>query len=295
MLQTTAKLLVPVRRGDEQMPMIGIALARLSALGYRNVSLLTSRDPEAAGAAIEAYAASAFGGQLALTVYRERYPLGTAGAVYAALRHIRSESIAVVPGDTLFPFETLSDALAAHDWESYQATWLVTTRPGARAQNEGALIVDPSTHCIAFALEGLNIMPPREVTAGLISATSTGALIFNRAFFLAEFEKYMSRLDSPVATDLYREFVPWLISSGHETAAFDIQAAAPDLGTPERFQVFSGGEVCTGSDNIGFVTEISTSASAGAGLPFLGFACSIPKREDRNSYTECGLLARGGS
>jgi NDP-sugar pyrophosphorylase family protein len=241
-LRTTAKLLVPVRRGDEQMPMIGVALARLSVLGYRNVSLLTSRDPEAAGAAIEAYATSAFGPLLALTVYRERYPLGTAGAVYAALRHIRKDSVAVVPGDTLFPFEVLSSALAAHDWGNRHATWLVTTRPGLRAQNEGALIVNPLTRCIVFALEGLDIAPPREVTARLKSATSTGALIFDRAFFLTEFERYISRLDSPVATDLYREFVPWLISDGHEIAAYDIQAAAPDLGTPERFQAFSGHE-----------------------------------------------------
>ena len=127
-LRTTAKLLVPVQRNDEQMPMIGIALARLSVLGYRNVSLLTSQDPKAAGAAIEAYAVSAFGSHLALTVYRERYPLGTAGAVYAALQHVQNDSIAVVPGDTLFPFETLSDALAAHDWGTRKVTWLVTTR-----------------------------------------------------------------------------------------------------------------------------------------------------------------------
>jgi NDP-sugar pyrophosphorylase family protein len=248
--------------------MIGVALTRLCALGYRNVALLTSRDPEAAGAAIEAYAASGFGARLALTLYRERYPLGTAGAVYAALRHMRNELIVVIPGDTLFPFETLNAALAAHDWQSRDATWLVTTQPGPHAQNPGALIVDPATHCIVFALEGPEAGPPPETIIRFKFATSTGALIFGRVFFMSEFEKYMSRLEKPEATDLYREFVPWLVSRGHEVAAFDIGQAAQDLGSPERLLAFGYDDVpATGASAREMTPSARALASSGADHP----------------------------
>ena len=58
------------------------------------------------------------------------------------------------------------------------------------------------------------------------------------AEFCGLFEQYAERLTEPSATDLYRQFVPWLISRGRPVGAFDIQQAAPDLGTPERLRHF---------------------------------------------------------
>lgn len=237
-LRNVPKMLVTVDRDGANEPMLGAALRRLSQQGFRRITLLTSADPDSGGQAIETFVWKRFGRHLDLAVHREVVPLGTAGAVYAALAHIREEIVVVMPGDTVFPCELLPDALLAHGWSGSQLTWVVTSAPGPDAQNAGRVLVDPATNHVTFALEGIDHSLPVGVLARLLATTSTGVLVANRSFFRSQFERYLVWLDQPAATDIYRQFVPWLVSHGEVVSAYDIRQAAPDLGTPDRLTTF---------------------------------------------------------
>lgn len=217
--------------------MIGVALAQLSALGYRDVHLLTGGHPEATGDLIEAYAASDFV-SLDLTVNREDSPLGTAGAIYNALPHIPAHSLVAIPGDTIFPFGVLDRALTEHCARGSRLTWLVTTRPGPNAQNAGAVVVDPATRRVILSREGGSVDAHR-MMPGFQNVTSTGMVIFERSFFARQFERFASGLERS-AVDLYRDLLPWVIQEGHEVLFFDIRAPSPDLGTHDRLMAFRG-------------------------------------------------------
>ncbi|MFJ2188997.1 NDP-sugar synthase [Kitasatospora sp. NPDC087861] len=238
-LQATPKVLVPIDTPTGRTPMLGHALAQLTAIGLRRIAVLTSTDPATGAEAVETYALTCSARQVELTVHREDHPLGTAGAAYAALHHLADAPAAVVlPADTLFPFTLLPSAVATHRSRPAAVTWTVTTAPGQGAQNAGRLFLDPDGAFVVHALEGIDATLPADNRQGLRQATSTGAVILTPTPFRALFEEYARRLAHPGEADLYRQFMPWAISQGHPVGAYDIRTPAPDLGTPDRLATF---------------------------------------------------------
>ncbi|TYB47860.1 NTP transferase domain-containing protein [Actinomadura chibensis] len=235
-LRSTPKVLVSIDRPGGATAMLGHTLTELDRCGFPHIAVLTGADPEAGAAAVESYTLTRRAG-CRFGIYREPYPLGTAGAVYAALSQVTASVAVVVPADTLFPHALLPAAVVAHQASGHGVTWTVTTEPDERAQNRGKLLVENDR--IAHVLEGLELDEPDcPAGADLRPATSAGVIIVDRARYVDHFERYVERLDEPGPTDLYRQFVPWLLSRRAGIGAFDIRQAAPDLGTPERFRAF---------------------------------------------------------
>ncbi|GHF82731.1 hypothetical protein GCM10018790_70570 [Kitasatospora xanthocidica] len=238
-LHRTPKVLVPIDTPTGRTPMLGHALTQLTAVGFRHIAVLTSTDPASGAQDVETYALTHSARQAELTIHREDHPLGTAGAAYAALAHLPDTSIAVVlPADTLFPTALLPAAVATHRSRQAVVTWTVTTAPGRCAQNAGRLFLDPGCRFVVHALEGVDVTLPTGSRQGLRQATSTGAVILTPGPFRALFEEYVQRQTQPDEADLYRQFMPWVISQGHPVSAHDIRTAAPDLGTPDRLAAF---------------------------------------------------------
>ena len=237
-LRRTPKVLVPIKGADGAVPMLGHALDGLADAGIRRVAVLTSEDPDAGGAAIEQYVLGRFMRTFDLALFRESRPLGTAGAVFAALRQFEAAAAVVVPADTLFPFSLIPAAISAHMTADTPVTWVLTTEPGDHAQNAGRVLIDPSTSRVVHALEGVEEDPPAHLLHTLRPATSTGVVVVRPAAFCDLFAQFAERQAQPCPADLYRHFIPWLISRGVPSGAFDIQKQSPDLGTAERLFAF---------------------------------------------------------
>ncbi|WP_282204257.1 nucleotidyltransferase family protein [Kitasatospora fiedleri] len=239
-LATIPKVLVPITSPHHRapVPMLDHALVELATAGFRRAALLTGCAPEARADDVERYAVRAFAARLQLIAHREPYPLGTAGAVYAALAHLNAPAAVVLPADTLFPCPLLPAAVTDHLAAGAPVTWTVTTAPGPDAQNPGRIFLGPDLRTVAHALEGVDAVLPSASRTGLARATSTGAVIITPDVYREEFRQYAARLPQPGPCDLYRQFMPWLLSQGRTVGAFDIREAAPDLGTPDRLAAF---------------------------------------------------------
>ncbi|WP_319365101.1 nucleotidyltransferase family protein [Streptomyces scabiei] len=235
------KLLMEVGPETEPTPMIGTILGEIYGNGFRAISVLTSSAADAGGSDIETYVLAHHGHNARLQLLREALPLGTAGAVYAALAHVAAERIVIVPGDTLFPFGALQAALTAHRRASHSLTWVVTTRPGPAAQNSGRLLLN-TDGTLCRVLEGLNAEEARSERSGIkvdvTESTSAGVIIANRVHYASAFEKHTAGQSDPAPIDVYRQLVPWLLRQGEVIETYDIRCSAPDLGTPERLAVF---------------------------------------------------------
>lgn len=227
-LATTPKLLVRLASGR---PMLGHTLASLTAAGLRRICLLIGAAPGAGGDLIHDYALS-HAGEASLGILRERQPLGTAGAVYAALTHLRDRIAVITPADTLFPFEQLPRIITTHLKRQPVVTWAVTSRPGPAAQNVGRL---RAHHGVLTHADETQPAPDH---AGAEPVTSVGVMVITAAAYRKAFAAYARALPAPAPVDLYRDLAPWLLATGHRIAAADIACPAPDLGTPERLRAF---------------------------------------------------------
>ena len=160
-------------------------------------------------------------------------PLGTAGAVYAAVRELHDEpAVVVLPADTLFPFQQLPTIAAAHAAGNAAVTWAVTTQPGPGAQNAGRLRVNEGR--IMHAAE----QHTRPISASVpgVPATSVGAMAVDTAAYRTLFARLVDGQPSAGPVDLYRDLAPWMLRTGYPVAAWDIGCPAPDLGTPGRLR-----------------------------------------------------------
>jgi len=152
-----------------------------------------------------------------------------------------NQTAIIIPADTLYPFETLQDAVIEHTRKKSGLTWLVTTNPGENAQNTGRILVNPEDRTILYALENVESDFYEEILLRfdrLIPATSVGVVIANRNFYVSKYEQFIKQNDVCGVVDLYRSFIPWLISTGEVIYSHDIGQPAPDLGTPDRLDQF---------------------------------------------------------
>lgn len=235
-LQLKPKALVHIDSDKGSLPMLDNAISGVFESGFSAITLLTSSDPEAQGDLIESHVYERYQG--AFGWIREEQPLGTAGAVFNAFNNVEVKTAAVIPADTLFPFNLLPVAMECHRYRNAFITWVVTTKPGDNAQNSGRILVNPTNGQIVYALEGNPHVDISSLLNGYIPSTSVGVVITNRDFYIELFQAFRGEENRVGAIDLYRHFIPWLLSQGVQVNTFDIGQPAPDLGTPDRLRRF---------------------------------------------------------
>lgn len=235
-LASVTKMLVEIEDGQgSREPMVSATIRGLSGAGFLDIAILTSDDSYAQGADVEAQVLRQFTHVPALRVFREAEPLGTAGSVYAAIQHGGRDLVLVCPGDTLFPYERLIDGLVRHSAEDRDATWFVTTKADAYAQNRDRLIIEPAEQRLVMACEGGHADAPTvNAVGGSDRATSAGAMLLKTAWFSAMFESFVSAAGSRAEVDLYRDLIPWVLEQKGQIFVHDIAVPAPDLGTADR-------------------------------------------------------------
>ncbi len=238
-LQNTPKVLVSINTPQGKVAMLDNAIIGLNDAGFYGITLLISDDPDSGGSLIETHALDTHS-EIPIKFSRERTPLGTAGAVYRAFSSRTEQNTIVTPADTLFPFEVLQEAVREHRQRQAGLTWLVTTNPGTNAQNTGRILVDSENKAILYALENVepNVYETVLSSNHLIPATSAGVIITNRNYYVSKYEEFIKQNDIDGVVDLYRTFIPWLISTGEIVYSHDIGQPAPDLGTPDRLEQF---------------------------------------------------------
>ncbi|MEX7471028.1 NTP transferase domain-containing protein [Mycobacterium adipatum] len=235
-LASTTKMLVEIEddRGHRE-PMVSATIRGLERAGFSRIAVLTSDDADAQAADVEAQVLRQFAHLAGLRVLREWQPLGTAGSVYAAMRHVGWDLVLVCPGDTLFPYELLVDGLVRHSAEDRDATWFVTSNAGPSAQNQGRLIIEPTEQRLMVACEGdSSDASPGESISGSGRVTSVGAMLLRTAWFVSMFESYADVAATQLPIDLYRDLIPWVLKQGERVFVHDIRMSAPDLGTADR-------------------------------------------------------------
>lgn len=235
-LQSTPKPLVKIDFVRGRQTMLDNAITGVFVSGISGITLLTSADPEAQGCLIENHAIENYPD--AVGIIRENQPLGTAGAVFNAFVRQKIFTAAVIPVDTLFPFEFLPTILEDFQRKGAGITWVVTTSPGENAQNAGRILVNPQNNLITYALEGNPNIDISTLLNGMVSSTSVGVVIANRDFYLEQYRMFRGEENKVGAIDLYRHFIPWLLSQGVQVNTYDIGQPAPDLGTLNRLNQF---------------------------------------------------------
>lgn len=236
-LRSKPKLLVSINRQGTPVTMLDNVILDLTSAGFSNISLLTSEDPESGGAQIEDHASQNYF-DLKINISREPRPLGTAGATNKAIRERNLDIAVVTPGDTLFPFHLLPDAVKEHKQKNANLTWVVTSIPGDNAQNTGRILVGVLDKKIKHCFEGTNIDPAVYLTTSLIPLTSVGVVVTNGSYFIHRYQEFINELEIAEPIDMYRQFIPWLLFHQEPIYTYDIKQPAPDLGTPDRLEEF---------------------------------------------------------
>lgn len=238
-VRSKPKLLVEISPHGTPIPMLDYVINSLSVSGIGGIAVVTAPSDDF-GNAIERHIMSRTNWQLRPTVIREQGRRGTGMAACAALNCIYSATAIVLPGDILFPFQDLPQALLAHEDSGYPITWTITTHQDPTAQNFGHIICDVSRHCVLQAFEGSSVPISAEQGNNVIMGTSAGVVIFSREPSMKLFFDYLAHHPGDRSFDLYQEFLPWVINGKATVGYYDVREPVSDLGTPERLQRFGG-------------------------------------------------------
>jgi len=112
--------------------------------------------------------------------------------------------------------------------------WVVTSNPGVNAQNTNRIVVNDEY--VLRDEEGKTRDVCFYETESLM--TSTGVIIASKMYFLEKYRDFNEGNRNRSSTDLYRDFIPWLLQGGEKISFFDVRVPTPDLGTPERLKQF---------------------------------------------------------
>lgn len=230
-LRNMPKPLVNIQTHDGgRKPMIDVVVGGLNEAGFRDISVLTSDDPESGSDLVEQHLKKTHGN--IFTFVREHSPLGTAGAIYNGLNYANYGTFIVTPADILFPFNKLKNAFDQHNQSGAPITWITTSSPGIDAQNSGKILVKKDGIQISHILEGTT----REDDYGddFLRNTSAGVVIANGNAFATLFEKFTTDTEHNGPIDLYRHLIPWALGIGVFVGTCDVKEPVPDLGTPQR-------------------------------------------------------------
>lgn len=232
------KPLIRVTHRGKTEPMAFHAIDALLTKGYERFVALVGSDPDTGGTQIidafkRRYSTLIDLGKMSLDFSVENTPLGTAGAVYQAACGIDG-LLVITPLDTLFPYEGLPNLLSTHSSNGWKMAWVVTSNPGNGAQNAGRILVERHSRTIAHALDGSAIDPSVFVSPSIERLTSAGVIIAEAGYFVKCFQAFKESPYITYPTDLYRQFIPWLVTQGETIGTVDVKTPVIDLGTPER-------------------------------------------------------------
>lgn len=244
-IPTKTKLMVDIEMPEGQAPMITYTLREIStaigSLKAASIVLLTSNHQDSDADSIEDFSTSYLNGRsIDLRIIREPKLLGTAGAIYNALKSYEARgTVLVCPGDVLYPYSNIPQLLNVHHAGNKDVTWATTSKPGEDAQNTGKLLVNP-TNMELVRSEESSISEDDDVSMEDFSrVTSVGVVVIESSSYLINYPKFKSNVDKETP-DLYRDYIPWCLSIGIEVMTYDITKPAPDLGTPDRYERFKG-------------------------------------------------------
>jgi NDP-sugar pyrophosphorylase family protein len=240
-VRSKPKLLVEICPDGKPIPMLDHVVNSVSASGMDRIAIVTAPSDDF-GDAIERHVMSRADLRVRPTIIRERERRGTGMATCGALRCVYSDTVVVLPGDILFPFQALPPALLSHEKSGHSITWTITTHQDPQSQNFGRIICDAVRHRVLQALEGSPDPFPAGHGAGenVVMGTSAGPVIFSREPSLKLFSEYLARHSDDRGFDLYQEFLPWVISGKAPVGYYDVGEAVNDLGTPERLDRYRG-------------------------------------------------------
>lgn len=203
--ETIPKPLIPL----VDRPFLALVLERLAAAGVEEVLLSSPY----LGHRFEAFV-GAWSRAPRISWVTEREPLGTAGAVAHAARHLDAAFL-VCNGDILTDLD-LAALVEAHRSAGAVATIALT--PVADARPYGLVETDPTGRVLAFREK------PSEPAAANVNAGT----------YVLEPEA-VAAVPSDRAVSIERETFPALIGSGRRVQGFVCDAYWMDLGTPERY------------------------------------------------------------
>jgi|SRR3989344_469445 len=241
-IASSTKLMTEIELANKPRPMIAYTLDGILGISGKikpsPLAILTANHPDSDPEAIESYVKNHQAkGIIDLEIVREPKLLGTAGAVYNALKLLRTENTVIIcPGDVLYPYSNLFDLVEAHYHGGTSITWAVTSQPGEGAQNSGRLWINSNsmelTHSYESSSEQLPT-PPNNISF----MTSVGVVVIESVNYLNSFRLFKDEIHQETP-DLYRSYIPWVLSKGEKVLTYDIATPAPDLGTSERLMLF---------------------------------------------------------
>ena len=202
------KVLAPVAG----RPFIALLLERLAEAGIRRAVICTGHGADA----VEKSLGKGFG-PMSLDYSREPSPLGTAGALRAALEIAAGDILLAVNGDTLVD----ADLGAFIRWfESTGASAGLLLVPALDSDNCGRVETDREGQVTAFSEKP-------ETGQGGDSWASAGAYLFRRDFLL--------EIPSGRPVSLERETLPQAVGKGFY--GFRTDGRFWDIGTPETYSL----------------------------------------------------------
>lgn len=227
---TIPKTLLEIGTDGIKFPMLDYGFMTIPK-NFQNLSVVTSSDPAAHPDQVLTHI-NEYNGQMGenISVFKENEPRGTAGAVASYIEETgcREEIIVVSPADTMFPFEKMNQIIEDFMEKSNGLSWVLTSDPGISAQNASKIAVD-----------GDKVTETREADKNSLpfenGMTSVGMVILRRSYFTENYNKFVSENSGLTKVDMYRDFIPWLISQGESIGYYDIKKPAQDLGDPDRF------------------------------------------------------------
>jgi NDP-sugar pyrophosphorylase family protein len=219
------------------IPMIDYVLRELYANGFANIAVVTAPSSRY-GDAVSGHVMALPNNASLPTVIRERARRGTGWATRVALSFLYASDLIVLPGDIVFPFGVLQQALFEHCAACRTLTWLVTTKATPTAQNFGRIVIDTNIRKVVCALEGPTVANAPNAQAGTVAATSAGVIIMSRNRVIDLLDRYIMTHGQPQEFELYSEFMPWVIETEVPVGYFDVDHEVHDLGAPERIAIF---------------------------------------------------------
>ena len=207
---------------------------------------------------------------LAVRYVREKYPLGTAGAVRNAYDGA-ADTVVVLSGDGVFDFG-LSEAIAFH--ESKKADVTVVTHHASVPLEYGVVLTDDDGRVTAFSEK-----PPwQKVVSGSVN---TGIYILSRAALEA--------VPSDTPFDFSTMLFPSLMASGKALYAYEAKGTWFDIGNPDAYFAANRAALdgtLSGFGNDGRSYEELTKAGVDAEMPvYVSKGAVIGKHVRLGAYT----------
>lgn len=238
LLSSTPKVLLPIQVGKDHYSLLGYALSECRQLQPADLLVLASQLPSRGAEGVAAEIASLSEPNVRIIWDSTDSPTGTASAVYRSLASVRTETLLVLPADTILSYEKLPGVVEHHSLVDAHMTLAVTSRAGTHAQNLDKIVYARTDGRVAASLESTSFphhLSNRSDRDDLCNGTSCGALVIDVESYLARFRQRYNDRTSWDCLDLYRDYLTASVEEGMRVFAKDIESEVADLGTPDRY------------------------------------------------------------